>query len=137
MNDTPSKKTGKRGGQIGNRNALRHGLRGGKVPPGAEYVEKFVNALRRQVEDQVLALRGEVTLTDAAHINSVLKWERHGKLAEFWLRKEADNLTVSDRLRFSEAIAKASDNRDKAIRALKLERNVVNDAWAAIDEGGE
>ncbi len=54
---------------------------------------------------------------DAAAINSILKWERHGLLAAHWLRHEADKLSPSDRLRFSEAIAKASDNRDRNIAA--------------------
>jgi hypothetical protein len=95
-------------------------------------VENAVNSLRRQVEEAVIAAKGEITLSDAATINSVLKWERHGQLALTWLRREAANLSPSDRLRFSEAIAKASDNRDKAIRSLGLDRDRLQDAIEAL-----
>ena len=114
-------KPGRSGPKLGNQNATRHGMRGGKLPKGCQYIEGRVNALRRQVEEEVLAVKGEINLIDAAMINSVLKWERHGLLAQHWLRHEAAKLSPSDRLRFSEAIAKASDSRDRAIRALGLD----------------
>ena len=116
-----SGKAGRSGPPAGNTNAVRHGLKGGKLPKGCQYIEHRVNALRRQVEEAVLDVKGEITLVDAAMVNSILKWERHGLLAQHWLRHEADKLSASDRLRFSEAIARASDNRDRAIKALGLD----------------
>jgi hypothetical protein len=115
-------KPGRSGPPKGNSNNLRHGMRGGKLPKGCQYIENRVNALRRQVEEALIAVKGDIGIVDAAAINSILKWERHGLLAAHWLRKEADRLSASDRLRFSEAIAKASDNRDRAIRSLDLDR---------------
>ena len=123
----------RRGAPIGNSNNMRHGLRGGKLPKGCQHIENAVNSLRRQVEAALLEAKGAINITDAAAINSVLKWERHGLLAAHWLRKEGDKLSVSDRLKFSEAIARASDNRDKALRQLDLERDPVVDAWTLID----
>ena len=115
-------KPGRSSAPLGNTNAtIRHGLRGSKLPSGCKYIEHRVNALRRQCEDAVLELKGEVNIIDAAAINSILKWERHGLLAAHWLRHEVDNLSPSDRLKFSESIAKASDSRDKNIRALGLD----------------
>jgi len=114
-------------------NGLRHGMRDGKLPKGCAYIEYRLNSLRRQVEAAVVETKGEIGIVDAAAINSILKWERHGLLAAHWLRKEAEKLSPSDRLRFSEAIARASDNRDKNIRALGLDRDVVRDAWSQID----
>jgi hypothetical protein len=102
-------------------------MAGGKLPKGCEYIENRVNALRRQVEAALMELKGEVSIVDAAAVNSILKWERHGLLAAHWLRKEADKLSAADRLRFSEAIAKASDARDKNIRALGLDRDAADD----------
>ncbi len=113
-----------RGAPKGNNNGagnVRHGLKGSKLPPGCKYIEHRVNALRRQCEEAVLELKGSVNIIDAAAINSILKWERHGLLAAHWLRHEIDNLSPSDRLKFSESIARASDNRDKNIRALGLD----------------
>jgi len=121
-----------RGGQPGNRNGQRHGLMGGQVPKGCEYVQNRVNALRRNVEDAVLAAKGEIGIVDAAAINSILKWERHGLLAAHWLRHEADKLSPGDRLRFSEAIAKASDARDKSIRSLGLDRDAGDNVLDAL-----
>jgi hypothetical protein len=107
-------------------------MRGGKLPKGCEYIENRVNALRRQVEAAVLEAKGVINIVDAAAVNSILKWERHGLLAAHWLRKEADKLSAGDRLRFSEAIAKASDNRDKNIRALALNRDAAEDVIDAL-----
>lgn len=96
-------------------------MRGGKLPAGCQYIENRVNSLRRQVEKALIAAKAEIGIVDAAAVNSILKWERHGLLAAHWLRKEADQLTPAERLKFSEAIAKASDARDKAIRSLQLD----------------
>jgi hypothetical protein len=101
---------------------------GGKLPKGCQYIEKTVNALRRQVEAALIAAKGAISIIDAAGVNSVLKWERHGMLAAHWLRKEADNLSVMERLKFSEAIAKASDSRDRAIRSLGIDAK-ASDGW--------
>lgn len=121
----------KRGGQPGNVNTQRHGLRGGKLPAGCQHIENAVNSLRRQVEAAVIEQKGEINIVDAAAINSILKWERHGLLASHWLRKEAASLTPADRLRFSEAIAKASDQRDRNIRVLGL-GVVTAKPWTAL-----
>jgi hypothetical protein len=114
-------KKGRSGPPRGNDNAARHYLRAGKLPPKLQYIEHRINAFRRHLEAAVAAAKGEVSIVDAAAINSACKWERHGLLAQHWLRHEAENLSASDRLRFSEAIAKASDNRDKNLRTLGLD----------------
>jgi hypothetical protein len=107
-------------------------MRGGKLPKGCQYIENRVNALRRQVEAALIDAKGEIGIVDAAAVNSVLKWERHGLLAAHWLRHEADKLSASDRLRFSEAIAKASDNRDRNIRSLGLDRDATDNVIDAL-----
>lgn len=109
------------GGQRGNLNAVRHGLTAGKLPQGLAYVEKKINLFRRRLEAAVEEVKGEIAIGDAAAINSVCKWERHAMLALHWLRKEGDKLSASDKLKFSEAIAKASDARDRALAKLRLD----------------
>jgi len=126
----PSGKKGRRGAPRDNRNNMRHGLRGSKLPKGCKYIEHRVNALRRQVEDALMATKGSISITDAAAVNSILKWERHGLLAAHWLRHQVDTLSALERLKFSEAIAKASDNRDKALRSLGIDAKPV--PWAAL-----
>lgn len=129
-------KPGRSGPHAGNANAIRHGMKGNKLPKGCQYIENRVNNLRRQVEAALIAAKGEINIVDAAAVNSILKWERHGLLAAHWLRKEADKLNAPDRLRFSEAIAKASDNRDRNIRALGLGRDAKDSILDALYSRG-
>jgi len=111
---------------------LRHGLRSGTLPARLRYVEHACNALRRNLESATLELKGQIDISDAAAINSAMKWEMHGMLSRHWLRTQIDDLSPADRLRFSEAIAKASDSRDRAIRLLSLDK-APDAPWAAID----
>jgi hypothetical protein len=112
--------TGRPGGQRNNRNCLRHGLRSGKLPDDCEYIEWSLNAIRRRLEDAVLAARGEVGLLDAANIQTCIRWERHSALAQRWLRIKGGELAPMEQLKFSREIAKASTERDKALAALGL-----------------
>lgn len=121
------------GTKLRTRTRLRHGLKAGKLPDGARYIEYQMNALRRQLEDAVLDARGEVDIVDAANIQTAVKWERHGALALRWLRLEVDGLKPLERLHFSREIARASTERDKAIANLNLASNTVHDAWSVID----
>jgi hypothetical protein len=128
--DTEGKR--KRGTQPGNTNAIRHGLKSGKLPKGAEYIEHRLNQFRRTLEEAVLTVRGEITIDDAACIQTAIRWERHATLAQRWLTKQYDELKPLDRLSFSREIARASGERDKAIRALNLDRDRTHDAIAAL-----
>jgi hypothetical protein len=137
-NGTPRTDTpGRRGAPAGNTNALRHGLRSGKLPTRCKFIENATNAFRRELEAVVIKMKGAISISDAAAINSATKWEQHGLLARYWLRKEIDKLTPSDRLRFSEAIARASDARDKAIRALDLDQHAREAMmpWLVVSDG--
>ena len=126
-------KPGKSGAPRDNRNALRHGLKGGQLPRDAKFIEWRLNAFRRMLEDTVLETRNKVSITDAAHIQSAYRWERHALLAQRWLTKQYDELKPADKIKFSEAVARASDCRDKAIAALKLDRDPLQDQWASLD----
>ena len=113
---------GRSGAPKENRNALRHGLKGGNLPKDAKYIQHRLNGFRRQLEDHVLELRGEVSIVEAATIQTILRWERHASLALRWLNKSADSLTAMERLHFSREIARASTERDKSLRELKLDK---------------
>ena len=134
MTTTPKPDTSKSkcGPPKGSTNAARHYMRGGKLPKALAYVENRCNALRRNLESAVLAVKGEIGITDTATINTVMKHERHGALALHYLRIAADTLTPSEILRFSAEAAKASDNRDKCIRLLNLDRDTTHDAITAL-----
>jgi hypothetical protein len=95
-------------------------------------VENRLNAFRRQLEDQILALRGEITLLDAANIQTAIRWERHGCLAQHWLRKAGTKLKPMDQLNFSREIARASTERDRALERLSLVKDTTQDAIDAL-----
>ena len=142
--DNPAKEQKRLGAPLGNRNArgnIRHGLRAGSLPKDARYIEVRLNGFRRKVEDIVLAVKGEVSLHDAACVQTAVRWERHACLAQRWLTKEWNTLKPTDRLQFSREVARASAERDRAIKELDLNRDRTADAWAALDvesvEGGE
>lgn len=120
------------GAPVGNRNRLRHGLRAGRLPRGCGSIRKACDRLRRQLEDAVVYERGEVSLADAATIQTALRWERHAMLSQRWLRLEGDSLTPGDRLAFSREIARASAERDKCLRSLNLEPAAEPNPWAKL-----
>jgi hypothetical protein len=113
---------------------MRHGLQAAKLPKNCQYIEIRLNRFRRQLEDALMASKGEVSMSDAAIINTALKWERHGALASRWLRLEGNELKPADKLSFSREIAKASTERDKALSALDLDRPPAN-PWEAPNAG--
>ncbi len=122
------------GAQPGNSNSIRHGLLSGKLPKGCQYVENRMNAFRRQLEGELISIKGQVSIIDAASINTAVKWERHGMLAQRWLRLECEDLKPADKLSFSREIAKASTERDKALAQLDLDAPPRN-PWEIDMEG--
>src|SRR5262249_51118674 len=102
------------------------------MPKGCKHVEKAVNNLRRQVEALVLKVKGEIGIVDAALINSLCRWERHSLVTQHWLRKDYDKLSPADRLRYSAEVAKASDARDKNLRARRLARDGTADVMEQL-----
>lgn len=134
----PEKK--KPGAPRGNTNAmshglnanLRHGLKAGKLPKDCRYIENQLYGLRRKLEAAVVAAKGDVSLPDAACIQTAIKWERHGALALRWLRLEEANLKPTERLAFSREIARASTERDRALQALGLDRDAKDNIIDAL-----
>ena len=134
-------KAGCSGPAKGNGNAIRHGLKSGKLPRDARYIEYQMNGLRRILEAAVMAARSEVTIPDAAAIQTAVKWERHGALCLRWLRVEGEKLKPEQKMTFSREIARASAERDKAIAALRLDRDardgVIDALYARLPAPGK
>ena len=122
-NQSPAKFCGKperSGPPKGNINAIRHGLKAGRLPKDARYIEYRMNAFRRELEAAVLEAKREISLTDAAYIQTAMRWERHAALAQRWLTKQHKELTPEQLIQFSREVARASTERDKAIASLEL-----------------
>jgi len=122
----------KGGAPKANRNALRHGMRSGELPKDCKDIEIFINKLRRNVEDAVLASKGKISVTDAGLINTAIKWERHSALAHRWLTRQYKKLKPTEQLQFSKEVATASDKRDAALEALYLDEDKAADIFDAI-----
>lgn len=115
-------------------NNLRHGrhsLTLGALGGGYEHITRTVNGVRVQLEASVVADRGEISLHDAAVIQTCCRFERHAQLAGKWLR-ENPGLPVEVRLAISRDIAKASSERDRCIRLLGLDKRANDDPWAEL-----
>lgn len=137
--DTPKK----RGAPFGNKNAvghgapqgnqngrgnLRHGLRTGKLPRSLQYVEHRCNELRRDLEDQLLAVGGEVNQKHAGTIWAIAKRYREVMLRERRMRQiEEGNKEWFEHL---EGAADAAEKLVKLLDRLPLDR----DAKASIVE---
>lgn len=128
----PPKQPRRVGAPVGNANRTRHGMRGAGLPPGCGHIQRATCAFRREVEAAVLEARGEITLVDAASINTAFRAERHAQLAQRWLAVEAESMTPADRLNYSREVARASELRDKALAALDLPRRRTGDQWRVL-----
>jgi uncharacterized protein YjcR len=124
---------GKGGAPEGNRNALRHGLRSSTLPRGCEYITRFINVLRRQLEDAVTAQRGKVTLGEALIIQTMCRLETEAQLSARWIQKTKD-LTPSDAVRFQSKVTESSIRRDARFEKLGLLSAAKADGWDVLDE---
>ena len=118
---------------LDNRNAIRHGLRTGKLPPKCGYITRTTNQLRHSLENHIFETRGQISLPDSAAIQTAVRWERHAMLCQRWLRLECDGMDASTRLAYSRDVAKASAERDRCIRSLGLEPNIEADPWNVVE----
>lgn len=112
---------------------VKRGLIGGRLPKGCHYIRRLSEQFRRDLESAVCAIKGEVGISDAAAIQTAMRWERHALLAQRWLSELFDKLTPDQKLSFSRDIARASAERDKCIGALGLQAASAKDVWAALD----
>ena len=131
--DTRSTAAGCVGAPRGNSNAFRHGMRGSNLPHGCEYIAKAIRYFRRQLEQAVFEVRGEVTLLDAASINTAFRYERLAQLAQRWLAVNSEEMSYTEKLACAREAARASAERDKAIAMLKLdERQQSSDPFTTL-----
>lgn len=128
----PPMKGDKGGAPAGNGNAVRHGLTAGQLPKGAAYIARSTSQFRTALEGAIVEMKGEISLHDAAVIQTAIRWERHALLVQRWLRKELTELTPDQRLSFSRDVARASAERDKCLRVLGLDRDRTRDLFDGL-----
>jgi len=108
----------------GNSLAPLHGVRSflviGKLPVGTHYLARILKKFARALETEVTARR-EPTLYDGALIQTAV---RHEAVCQLWLRylrREADSLTVDQKLAVCKSISSETDARDRTLKALGLD----------------
>lgn len=122
------------GAPVGNRNAMRHGLRTARLPQGCERIGRDLNRVRMSLEDAVVACKGNVQVNDALRINAAIEWERHRRLAGRWLNQNFDAMSHDSRLAYSRDAAKAATERNKVTESLGLDQS-ADHLWASIYGG--
>lgn len=103
----------------------------GRLPRGCEYIIGLCRGVKTHLERAVIDVRGDITLSDAMLIQTAVRWERHAQLAQRWLRRESENMSVDQRLQYSREVARASAERDKCVKQLRIERDTA-DTIAAL-----
>ena len=116
----------------GSTNAKTHCLTIAVWPDGCEHDKRLVRTFMGSLRVAVVEAGGQLDIPTVATIQTCGRWERHARLAAKWLRNEHDKLTPDQRLSFSRDIARASAERDKCLRELKLDAKHV-DPWATLD----
>lgn len=108
----------------GNQNAIGHGFRGylttGRLPSGCSYVRRQLNKLRQQLQKTIGDNEGEITLSKAALIQSIIRHECRAQLLSRWLRVGEPELHL--RMQILTDISAATTARDKVLDALKLDK---------------
>lgn len=131
--------SGKRpGGQPGNVNRQRHGLRSNKPPKGCRDIERDSWEFRRSAEQAVTSTKGIISVVDACTINRAVRSEVRARLCARWLEKGGDELTFTERLNCVRDIDNATRERDRAISDLGIEARRLASLWSLTDaQGGE
>ncbi len=95
---------------------------------------RIVGEFRRQIENGVLAVSGELTPFASALCQSAARHEARALLASRWLKREGESLSLSERLQLLATIGNATDSRDKCLEKLGLNRSAAPaNPWDAID----
>jgi hypothetical protein len=117
---TPSK------GHLRALNNLRNGSRVtrlalGALPKALSRVTRYCQAYRRGLETAVVEAHGEVTLSQAHHVDAACGHEQHVQICRWLLRERIGTMSTGDIITCSRTMAQARDARNKAVEQLDLD----------------
>jgi hypothetical protein len=134
----PATGSGKRGAPKGNKNALRNGsklnahrLVVGELPMTMVMVKREACAYRRNLEAEVLSIKGSINATDAHLIDTAAAATIQAGVCRWLLRHKVEQMSVSDIRGCTADIVKAKERRDAAVKALQLNVKPV-EPWAVV-----
>lgn len=139
--DVVGGKKGRSGPPLNNVNALRNGtgdhnklrLTVGELPTKMITVRREAMKYRRQLEAEVIAIKGDIDLLDAHLINTASAATIQAGICRWLLRNRVEDMNVNDIRGCSADIVKAKGLRDKAVQQLQL--NQQPQAPWVVDEG--
>lgn len=111
-----------RGGQTGNGNSIRHGLRASKLPKGCKYLEVRLSEFRGYLLAELDERHGpgQVPIYHQAVVQSAWRQEMRALLAARWLSKGGEALPLTERLALLQEIGRATDARDRCLKEIGL-----------------
>ena len=115
--------------QNGNRQAVIHGvyafLATGSLPKRCTHVRRLIGRFRTQLETEVRASHGTITMRKAALITSSIQHEGRRQLLNRWLKLEAESLSLPERAEVLRQASSASADRDACIERLGLDASTA------------
>jgi len=121
----------------GNINAVKSGnriqgiirLTLGELPGTMRRQLSSARKYRRDLENAVVAVKGEVNLNDAHLIDLATNAETHASVCRWLMRERLDKMSTNDVLACSREILKAKEARNRAFAKLNLDadqENIIN-----------
>jgi hypothetical protein len=114
-------------GQPGNLNGLKNGSRInakrlviGELPPTMVAIKREGLKYRRELETEVIAVKGEIGTTDAHLIDTASSATVAAGILRWLLRHRIKEMSTSEIRGCSSDIVRAKERRDAAVKALQL-----------------
>jgi len=126
-------KKGRSGPKVGNLNALKNGtghhnkrrLTVGELPQQMISVKREGRKYRRDLEEEVLAVKDEINLVDAHLIDTAAAATIQAGICRWLLRNRINDMSVNDIRGCTADAVKAKERRDKAVLQLHLDAKPV------------
>ena len=92
----------------------------GELPNVMIAVKREGRAYRVRIESEVLKAKGDITLTDAHHIDTAAAATIQAGICRWLLRHRVKDMSTADIRGCTGDIVKAKERRDAAVKALNL-----------------
>ena len=122
---------------------LRHGgkivtLSLGELPKQLVRVTRYCRKYRRELQQAVIDVYGEVDEGAAHYVDEACAWEQHRQVCRWLLRDRLPEMKVADIRECSKAMAYAVSQRNLAVRHLELDSkagdNVLDVLYSPPDD---
>ena len=118
-------------------NRLRHGARLsrlslGNLPKPLRRVSSEARQYRRDLEEIVIAVKGEVSPIDAHHIDAACGFQLHAAIVRWLLLHRLDRMTTAEIIKSSEAMARARVQRNACLSLLSLDADTDSASYSLM-----